>query len=144
MAHASNLMNTIWTFRALYTVRYEFWLAHLLAVCAFRMVFVVNLEPARLDTFVKACQGLYELGERFGIARDVLDSVQALLRKHKLQLPASATKLMSEKVQSFRPGVMRYYTVVPANRQGKSAAQGYSHTRISDLIESRDPSVNVD
>jgi hypothetical protein len=68
MAHAGNLINTIWTFRALYTVRYEFWLTHLLAVCAYRVVFVLQVEPVRIDTFVKACQGLHELGERLGIA----------------------------------------------------------------------------
>ncbi|PHH80039.1 hypothetical protein CDD80_3028 [Ophiocordyceps camponoti-rufipedis] len=135
LAHASNLMGTIWTFRALYTARNEFWLTHLLAVCAFRVVFDLDSGPIQLDTFLKACQALNELGERFHIARDSLASLQSVLAQHNIRLPAFASRHLRIEAGTCRATVMRH-TVVPVSlvKGSESIVGEQPHDTISDII----------
>jgi hypothetical protein len=142
-AHTNNLINTIWTFRALYTVRHEFWLTHLFLVCAFRVLYDLSEEPIRLDTFVKACQGLHELSERFNIAKDALSALQQILREQNLQLPPFATRVLRNRIEGVRPGLMRY-TVVPVRSDKESALGGFRHLRLSDIIATQEEGVIVD
>ncbi|KAL2195383.1 hypothetical protein P885DRAFT_13096, partial [Corynascus similis CBS 632.67] len=75
-SHAQSMMSTIWTFRALYTLRHEFFNVQLFAVAAFRVLFDFDSDPFRLQTFIRACQALSEMSERFTVARDVMASLQ--------------------------------------------------------------------
>ncbi|KAK4246074.1 hypothetical protein C7999DRAFT_42466 [Corynascus novoguineensis] len=51
-SHAQSMMSTVWMFRALYTVRHE---------------------------FIRACQALSEMSERFTVARDVMAPLQSVI-----------------------------------------------------------------
>ncbi|KAF4980369.1 hypothetical protein FZEAL_3599 [Fusarium zealandicum] len=95
-AHTSNAMSTMWYFRALYTLRNEHWLIQACSVCAFRVLFDIDSSPIQLETFTKALRALMELSEAFPVAKDVLLSVETVVRKRKLQLP--------ERAQDHLPG----------------------------------------
>ncbi|KAJ6444887.1 iron sulfur cluster assembly protein [Purpureocillium lavendulum] len=140
-----NMMGTIWTFRALYTVRNEFWFAHLLAVCAFRVLYDLDSGPIQVDTFVKACQALYELGGRFHIARDALSSLQSVLTQRNLQVPSYATGYMRIETECNTPSVMRCTVVPVGSEKGhQSRADGSTHLRISDIIAMTDEGTSID
>lgn len=70
--HASNAMSTTWTFRALYTLRLEYWMIQSRAFCAFLVLFDLDSSPIQVETFIKACRALSELGETYTTANDVL------------------------------------------------------------------------
>jgi hypothetical protein len=138
LAHASNLVATLWAFRALYSIRNEFWLCQLLSVAAFRVLHDLESGPIHTDTFIKACQGLYELGERFALATDVLSSIQAVLKRDNIVLPSFATKQLEKGLKPSMPSVMRE-TYVPIGVKGGSNDAGsavltYGLLKISDIL----------
>ncbi|CAG9948173.1 unnamed protein product, partial [Clonostachys rosea f. rosea IK726] len=97
-AHASNAISAIWHFRALYTLRNEHWMIQASSVCAFR--------PIQLETFVKACQALAELGESFPVAKDVLLSIDSVVKKQRLRVPTCAQKHLSNQVEDKEDSVI--------------------------------------
>ncbi|PHH83235.1 hypothetical protein CDD82_2846 [Ophiocordyceps australis] len=143
LEHANHLMSTIWTFRAHYTVRNQAWLTHLLAVCAFRVIFDLDTGPLQLDTFVKACQALEEIGSRFRIAQDVLASIQATITQYKIQLPACASGHYGN-AGNAGASVMRH-TVVPVSlgNHAEAAVGGRSNYTISDILAMLDHDMNI-
>jgi hypothetical protein len=148
LSHANSMMGTIWSFRALYTTRYEFWFAHLLAVCAFRVIFDLESGLVQVDTFAKACQALYELSDRFNIARDTMGAIRSALQKHNLQIPQYATLQQGPEFEVSMPSVMRQ-TVVPtssssADGQQQSHSSPIRHMKISDIVDMEDRTVGID
>ncbi|KAH6613171.1 hypothetical protein C7974DRAFT_380888 [Boeremia exigua] len=112
--HANSIMSKLWTFRALYTLQHEFWNIQLCSLCAFRVLFDLDFGSLQLDTFTKACQGLYEMTERFPLARNVLASLQSAIELQGLQLPSFATRHLSNKTAIVEESIMKY-TVVPVS-----------------------------
>ncbi|KAH7268961.1 uncharacterized protein BKA55DRAFT_547551, partial [Fusarium redolens] len=80
-AYASNAISPIWHFRALYTLRNEHWMIQASSVCAFRVLLATESSPIQLEPFVKACQALAELGESFPVAKDVILSIESVVKK---------------------------------------------------------------
>jgi hypothetical protein len=93
-AHATNAMSTIWHFRALYTLRNEHWLIQASAVCAFRVLLVIKESPIQLETFVKACRALLELGEAYPVAEEVRYSIESVIKDKGIILPTYAKEYM--------------------------------------------------
>ncbi|PHH66131.1 hypothetical protein CDD81_194 [Ophiocordyceps australis] len=143
LAHTSNLMNTIWNFRSLYSVQNEFWFTHLLAVCAFRVLFDLDLGPLQVDTFAKACRALHEMSGRFRIARDSLASIRSVLTQQNIRLPACATTYLGT-ADSASTSVMRC-TVVPVSleKNTESTAGGRQYT-ISDILAMTEHDMSID
>ncbi|KAF5019716.1 hypothetical protein F66182_8259 [Fusarium sp. NRRL 66182] len=88
--HACNAMSTIWHFRALYTLRNEYWIIQVASVCAFRVLSAIEASPIQLETFIKACRALMDLGEYFPVAQKVLHSIESVVKKRHVQLPSYA------------------------------------------------------
>ncbi|KAH7189822.1 hypothetical protein DER44DRAFT_635873, partial [Fusarium oxysporum] len=86
--YASHIMSTIWTFRALYTVRHEFLHTLPCSVCAFRVVDDRNSGPMQVETFMKACQLLNEMMERFRLPVDVLAFLKTALKNRRIIQPS--------------------------------------------------------
>ncbi|RKL10788.1 hypothetical protein BFJ70_g16469 [Fusarium oxysporum] len=98
-AHASNAISAIWHFRALYTLRNEHWMIQASSVCAFRVLLAIESSPIQLETFVKACQALAELGESFPVAKDVILSIESVVKKQRLRVPSCAQEHLSNQVE---------------------------------------------
>ncbi|KAM0300145.1 hypothetical protein ACHAPM_006451 [Fusarium culmorum] len=93
-AHATNAMSTIWHFRALYTLRNEHWLIQASTVCAFRVLLVIKESPVQLETFVKACRALLELGDAYPVAEAVRYSIESVVKNKGITLPTYAKEYM--------------------------------------------------
>ncbi|RGP79070.1 nitrogen assimilation transcription factor nit-4 [Fusarium longipes] len=93
-AHATNAMSTIWHFRALYTLRNEHWLIQTSTVCAFRVLLAIEESPIQLETFIKACRALLELGEAFPVAKKVRYAIESTIKDKGVNLPAYAKEYM--------------------------------------------------
>uniref|UniRef100_A0A0D2XIJ0 Xylanolytic transcriptional activator regulatory domain-containing protein n=1 Tax=Fusarium oxysporum (strain Fo5176) TaxID=660025 RepID=A0A0D2XIJ0_FUSOF len=93
-AHATNAMSTIWHFRALYTIQNEHWLIQACSVCAFKVLFAIEESPIQLETFIKACRALMELGAAFPVAEEVIYSIESVVKNKKVNLPSYAREYM--------------------------------------------------
>jgi hypothetical protein len=94
-AHASNAMWVIWHFRALYTLRNEHWMIQAASICAFLVLSDIETSTIQLDTFAKACRALIELGQSFPVAKAVILSIDAVVKKQRLELPSYANENLS-------------------------------------------------
>lgn len=138
-------MSTLWAFRALYTVRHEFFNAQLCSIAAFRVLFDLESSPFQLQTFIRACQALYELGERFPIAGDVLASLQSVVKQRSLHLPLFAEKHLSVEVSAVG-SIMQHTAVLAALRTDSSIQKEPDRLRltISDLVARADTDIEPD
>lgn len=147
-AHASSLISTLWAFRALYTVRNEFWITQPCSVCAFRVVFELSSGPIQVETFIKACQILHEMSGRFPLATDVLASIQSVIEQHKLQLPSFTTKHLNFQRSATTTTIMQQTitSVSPdyVDAGCESESQGSKRMTVSDLILTSNPHINPD
>src|SRR6478752_1472585 len=105
-AHASNAISAIWHFRALYTLRNEHWMIQASSVCAFRVLLDIESSPIQLETFVKACQALAELGESFPVVKDVILSIESVVKTQKLRVPSCAQEHLSNQVEDKEHSVI--------------------------------------
>lgn len=146
--HASHIMSTIWTFRALYTVRHEFWHTLPCSVCAFRVVDDLNSGPMQAETFMRACQVLNEMMERFRLPADVLSSLNMVLKERQVILPPSTLKIFNAEITATGPTIMQH-TVAAAAREkrGHSQSKDPLEARIltvSDIITPEEIEISLD
>lgn len=141
-------MSTLWTYRALYSIGNEFWLCQLLSAAAFRVLHDLDSGPIQVDTFIKACQGLNELSGRFNLARDVLSSIQAVLKRDNVPLPSFATRHFQIGLQPLQPTVIQQTYVPVGLKSGgfgsRSMVPSHRLFRISDILVSDDGETNPD
>ncbi|SPJ78507.1 related to pathway-specific regulatory protein nit-4 [Fusarium torulosum] len=142
-AHASNAISAIWHFRALYTLRNEYRMIQASAVCAFRVLFDIQSSPIQLETFVKACQALAELGESFPVAKDVILSIKSVARKQRLRVPSCAQEHLSNQVEDKEDSVTGYTDVKIIDHSvivEKADPEGHTgHLTSSGLLSSMAP-----
>jgi hypothetical protein len=98
-AHASNAISAIWHFRALYTLRNEHWMILASSICAFRVLFDIRVQPDPLETFIKACRALVELGALFPVAKDVILSIESVVKKQRVRVPSCAQEHLSNQME---------------------------------------------
>ena len=146
--YASHIMSTIWTFRALYTVRHEFWHTLPCSVCAFRVVDDLNSGLMQAETFMRACQVLNEMLERFRLPADVLASLKTALKERRVILPSSTVKILNAEITATGPTIMQY-TVAAAAKEKRTQSQSKdpNHVRIltiSDIITPKEIEISLD
>lgn len=144
--HAHNMMSMIWTYRTLYTIQHEYFNSQLFSVAAFRVSFDPEFSPLQLQTFIRACQGLYELSKQHPVARDVLASLQVLIARQKLHISPYVQNHLNVEVDSPGESIMQL-TVVPILMQAEGSVQsvgGLYGLMISDLIATREENVEPD
>jgi hypothetical protein len=76
------------------------------SVCAFRVLLDIEFSPIQLETFVKACQALAELVESFPVAKDVILSIESVVKKQRLRVPSCARKHLSSQVEDKEDNVI--------------------------------------
>ncbi|EXL66291.1 hypothetical protein FOPG_17530 [Fusarium oxysporum f. sp. conglutinans race 2 54008] len=142
-AHASNVISAIWHFRALYTLRNEHWMIQASSVCAFRVLLDIESNPIQLETFVKACQALAELGESFPVAKGVILSIESVVKKKRLRVPSCAQEHLSNQVEDKEDGVIEstVVKVIDHSVVVKEADLEYyaGHLTLSGLLSSMAP-----
>ncbi|EXK77642.1 hypothetical protein FOQG_17662 [Fusarium oxysporum f. sp. raphani 54005] len=142
-AHASNAISAIWHFRALYTLRNEHWMIQASSVCAFRVLLDIESSPIQLETFVKACQALAELGESFPVVKDVILSIESVVKTQKLRVPSCAQEHLSNQVEDKEHSVIESTVVkvidhsVVVKKAGLEDYTGY--LTLSGLLSSMAP-----
>ncbi|KAL8386967.1 hypothetical protein RB595_010259 [Gaeumannomyces hyphopodioides] len=80
-----SMINTVWTFRAHYTLKHEYWLMQVCAAAAMSVLF--HLDDGCVDVFVRACQALHETGEFVRMANKNLTVIQHLIDRYRIRLP---------------------------------------------------------
>ncbi|KAF5703908.1 hypothetical protein FMUND_12805 [Fusarium mundagurra] len=142
-AHASNAISAIWHFRALYTLRNEHWMIQASSVCAFRVLLAIESSPIQLETFVKACQALAELGKSFPVAKDVILSIESVVKKKRLRVPSCAQEHLSNQVEDKEDGVIESTVVKVIDHSvvvKKADLEDYTgHLTLSGLLSSMAP-----
>ncbi|KAH7186819.1 hypothetical protein DER44DRAFT_845204 [Fusarium oxysporum] len=142
-ANASNAISPIWHFRALYTLRNEHWMIQASSVCAFRVLLAIESSPIQLETFVKACQALAELGESFPVAKDVILLIESVVKKQRLRVPSCAQEHLSNQVEDKEDSVIESTVVkvidhsVVVKKAGLEDYTGY--LTLSGLLSSMAP-----
>ncbi|EXK78842.1 hypothetical protein FOQG_16508 [Fusarium oxysporum f. sp. raphani 54005] len=146
--YASHIMSTIWTFRALYTVRHEFLHTLPCSVCAFRVVDDRNSGPMQVETFMKACQLLNEMMERFRLPVDVLAFLKTALKNRRIIQPSSTVGILEAEIEA--PGLtMMQYTVAAAAKEQKAHSRSRDPKQVriltvSDMIVSKEIEITLD
>lgn len=146
--HASSMMTALWTYRALYTARHEYWPSYLCSVSGFRVLHDLAADPFRMETFTKACQILHELSERFPLAADVLSAIQGAVDQHNVQLPFTTAKWRTITVANTFHTIMQQ-TVIPVASIPADSSRGHLSTklyklRIADLCREVAPGASLD
>ncbi|KAF9773381.1 hypothetical protein IL306_008830 [Fusarium sp. DS 682] len=80
-------MSTVWTFRVLYTLHHEYWAMQACFAAATGVVEYLSPGTVQVDTFIKACQALSEMGTYLPLAESFLASVKSLLTRSNITLP---------------------------------------------------------
>ncbi|KFA68336.1 hypothetical protein S40285_09476 [Stachybotrys chlorohalonatus IBT 40285] len=130
--HASHIMSTIWTFRALYTVRHEFWHTHPCSVCAFSVLDDIDFGPMQVDIVMKACQVLHEMMERFRLPADFLASFKKALKERRVVLPSSTVNILQAEIEVPGPTIMQY-TIAVAVKKRRTQSQCEKKARVRSL-----------
>lgn len=81
-SHAISLESVIWTFRACSVLHHEYWLCHAISTAAFITIGEREMSPMQIDTLIKACQCLREMGDTLPIALDCLSAIHGAFRRH--------------------------------------------------------------
>ena len=93
LAHVSGLTTTIWTYRSLAPIAYEYYLVHVLSTAAFLALSStdgnenISNSPVQIDTLIRACQCLLEMRERLPVAADVLIAIHAAFTRDNIAIP---------------------------------------------------------
>ncbi|KAH8646316.1 fungal-specific transcription factor [Xylariales sp. PMI_506] len=126
LAHACNLMSSIWTFRAFYQIRFEYWFVHVVGTVAYAMLPEVEGGlPTCVDNLIRACQCLHEMKISLPLATDVLSGIHAAFKRYKLRVPPYMTKYF-ETVRHREDGGMHHAitALLPSPTDGGSLAPG--------------------
>jgi hypothetical protein len=112
ITHAHSIISTLWTFRALYTLRNEMWCMQGFLSAATSLLFHLQQGSAELDSFVKACQGLFEMSERMPLSLALLSVVRNLVALHRIQIPYSGQSFFSATAQRWTTAYLHNYKVL--------------------------------
>ncbi|KAJ3952339.1 hypothetical protein N0V92_011227 [Colletotrichum tropicale] len=87
--HASSMISSLWIYRGLYTLKYEYWAAE---PCSFAVHTLMPqmAEPAVRDTIAKACCVLHEMGIQSGLsgrAAELLRGIEGTARTRGIRIP---------------------------------------------------------
>jgi hypothetical protein len=101
------MISTVWTYRSLYSIEYEFWAVQACCAAAFLVMFDLDASPSRIDIFSRACQALYELGKVYPAAREVLLGISVMVRKHDIKMHDGIKKYLSDFEGVDKPTFMK-------------------------------------
>ncbi|CAF9910355.1 MAG: hypothetical protein GOMPHAMPRED_007061 [Gomphillus americanus] len=94
-AHANNIISILWTYRTLYTIRYECWAAQPCSLVAFSTIFNLESDIIIYDSFEKVCKILYEISEVYPLALDFLFGIRVTVQQKGVKVSEIARKYLS-------------------------------------------------
>ncbi|KAH7323183.1 hypothetical protein B0I35DRAFT_477066 [Stachybotrys elegans] len=97
IAHAASIMAGVWTFRALYSIRREYWAMQGCFAAAVAMLEYLVPGTVQVDTFAKACQALTEIGELLPLANSFLEGIKGLVKLSKVSIPRYGSKYLLDR-----------------------------------------------
>lgn len=115
LAHASGLTTTIWTYRSLAPIAYEYYLVHVLSTAAFVALSSaegndsISSNPVLMDTLIRACQCLLDMRRRLPVAADVLIAIQAAFVKNGIAIPESLERYFDGKKPHVNGEIMHQH-----------------------------------
>lgn len=115
IAHATAITSGVWVFRSLYALAREYMAIPGCFAAATAVLKHLSPGTVQVDTFIRACQALAEMGTLLPLASSFLEMIQRLVSLHKVALPRNGLK----------------YLAAPQNRQGRAYT---SLVRISTAI----------
>ncbi|KAK1240310.1 hypothetical protein MKX08_007752 [Trichoderma sp. CBMAI-0020] len=104
IAHATAIMSGVWIFRSLYALGREYIAIPCCFAAATAVLDYLSPGTVQVDTFIRACQALSEMGALLPLASSFLEMIQRLVSLHKVTLPRNGLK----------------YLVTPQSRQGRA------------------------
>lgn len=104
IAHATAIMSGVWLFRSLYALAREYMAIPGCFTAATAVLEYLSPGTVQVDTFIRACQALAEMGALLPLASSFLEMIQRLVSLHKVTLPHNGLK----------------YLIAPHNRQGRA------------------------
>ena len=118
-SHAASLVSAVWTFRAFFVLRFEYWLNHALGTAAYITINESEHAPIQYDTLVRACQCLHEMRTSLPLATDVLSGIHAAFKWCNLQVPALMAKYFTT-VRRRQDGLLHHAVaaLLPAPAEG--------------------------
>jgi hypothetical protein len=114
-------MSGLWIFRSLYAIAREYWAIPACFAAATAVLEHLSPGTVQVDTFIKACQALAEIGTLLPLASSFLEMIQRLVSLHNVTLPRYGSK----------------YLVEPQSRQGRAYT---SVIRIPTTFRDEEPS----
>ena len=134
-AHINNTMAILWTYRALYTIRYEAWAIQACSLLIFSIIFNLNKNTILHDTFEKACKILFEISEVYGIASDVLFSIREMVQKYRLDVSRTARKYLLKAERPRHNKLTEDWRVSIVLAQADGMRGGVVELSLGDIIE---------
>jgi len=136
ITHAHSIISTLWTYRALYTLRHEYWAMQGCMAAATSLLFHLQPGSAEVDSFVKACQGLSELSEHLPLAKPFLAVIRELVARHGIRIPANGSKVLLSSARGRGSSYVNEARVAMMVQDAEASkdTRGLWEIRLSDLI----------
>ncbi len=132
--YGASLMSTIWTYRAAYGIRHDYWLMQGCFAAGNSVADGLVPGSIQVDTFAKACRVLYEAGDRLPLANQLLLSIKKLLRRRRIQFPEPTRQLFSALANRSGATYLKGAWVVPvATAQGTGTGVGLNLSSFLDV-----------
>ncbi|KAK5988254.1 Nitrogen assimilation transcription factor nit-4-like protein [Cladobotryum mycophilum] len=96
ISHATSVMAIVWTFRSSYTFHHEYWAMQSCFAAAIAVLEYLEPGTVQVDTFVRACQALSEMGEYLSFANSLLAAIQSIIARFKISLPPYGAKYLAD------------------------------------------------
>lgn len=107
-AHCISLIETIWTFRALSSLRGEYWYIPMLATVAFMTLREHTESPMLTETLVKACKCLHEMSSIYPLASDALSAIRGAFKRIGIVVPIYLQAFLDTGVGHTTDGLLHH------------------------------------
>lgn len=101
-------MGTIWTFRALTTLRNEYWYIPMLATVAFLTLQEHRVSPMLTETLIKACKCLSEMKSIYPLAADALNAIRGAFRMTDMLVPEYLKEYLGSRTGRMKDGLLHH------------------------------------
>ncbi|KJZ78743.1 hypothetical protein HIM_02134 [Hirsutella minnesotensis 3608] len=130
IANATSIMAGIWTIRSLYTLQHEYWAMQGCFAAAVAVFEYLGPGTVQVDTFIRACQALAEMGELLPLANSFLAGIKGLVSKSDITLPSYGRRYLEQRhrkrgddyASAIRVSALLPRGTEPTSDQGQQAA----------------------
>jgi hypothetical protein len=106
--HCTNLMETIWTFRALTSLYGEYWYIPILATVGFMTFREHAHSPVLTETLIKACKSLDEMTGTYPLAIDALSAIRGAFKRTGMPVPTYLQAFLGSEARHAKDGLLHH------------------------------------